>query len=375
MSAMSPLARPGEIGHTIGNVSNGGDVATIKEVAARAGVGLGTASRVLNDRGGTSSQARRRVLDAAEELGYVAHGPARALRSTRTRVLGLVVSDVSNPFFAELAHAAATAAQEHGYALLLANSDEDPANERAHLKTFATQRIDGLMITPTGHDAGPFASLVAERFPLVFLDREIPGLDVPSITVDNATGIQQAVNWLAQRGRRSIAYVGGPVSVTTGTERLAAFRQSMTAAGLEVDETLLAEGDFRVHSGVAAAHRILTQGAPDAFLSADGLMTLGILQALQQSQPRAGRLDLVSFDDSPWFEFTTPPISAIVNDATAIGRSGVTALIALLGGGTADSIRVPARFRARVGPEASQPAEGFEPVHEKGANDASGDRS
>ena len=319
---------------------------TIKDVARLAGVGVGTASRVLSGNGSSSAAARKAVEAAAAELRFVANGPARSLRRSRTDVLGLLISDIRNPFFADLAHGAEREAREAGYTVLLANADEDPVQEQRSLAAFASQRVDGMLIAPQGHDSRALAELISSERPVVFVDRTIDGLDVPSITSDNEGGVRSAVEHLAGRGHRSIAYISGPSSVSTSAERLAAFRRACADLDLELDERLVAAGDYRTSSGEAALASILDTGLrPTALLAADGLMTLG---ALREAQRRGGGvLDVVYFDDAPWFAHVQPPVSAVVNDADEIGRRGVRALLALIAGDEVESSRVPTRFVAR----------------------------
>jgi LacI family transcriptional regulator len=288
-------------------------------------------------------------MAAARELGYVAHGPARALRRAKTDVIGLVVSDIRNPFFSDLAHAAEIEANRLGYTILLANADEDAARESMYLRTFASQRIDGLLIVPQTQDAAAYGALVQAGFPLVFADRSVPGLSVPTISSDNRGGVRQATAWLQSRGRRTVAYVGGPGRVSTAAERLEAFLEERAERGFADAASLVAEGDFRMESGEDAARRILALGPrPDAFLVADGLMTLGVVRELRRAGIAPADIDVVSFDDAPWFDVVDTPVSAVLNDAAEIGRRGLQALSALLAGEPAPSSTVPTRFIERT---------------------------
>ncbi|MGW2094771.1 LacI family DNA-binding transcriptional regulator [Promicromonospora sukumoe] len=322
-------------------------MATIKDVAALAGVSLGTASRVLSGSSQTSPDSRARVTAAAKELDYIANGPARSLRRSRTDVLGLLVSDIRNPFFSELAHAAEREAQRRGYTVLLANADEDADQEAAYLRTFASQRIDGLLIAPQGSDVAPLRALRDGGLPLVFVDRSVDGLDVPTIGTDNEDGVRRALTWLHGRGHREVAFVGGPPEISTGRERRAAFLRFRDELGLSADPRLVAHGDFRAESGVEAMRAVLASGArPTAVLSADGLMTLGVARALREASAveSPDAVEIVSFDDLDWFSLVSPPISAVRNDATAIGRLGVAALVDVIQGRPGASHRVATSF-------------------------------
>ncbi|OJX75285.1 MAG: hypothetical protein BGO91_18435 [Leifsonia sp. 71-9] len=318
-------------------------MATIKDVAARAGVSLGTASRVLSGSSATSPESRARVQAAAAELAYVAHGPARSLRRSRTDVLGLLVSDIRNPFFSELAHAAERDALRAGYSVLLANANEDEAQADEYLGIFASQRIDGLLLSPQGPVTPRLSALVASGMPVVLLNRHADGLDAPLFETDNEQGVGLVLDWLQRHGHRDVAYVGGPASISTGAERLAAYVAGRAEHGITTSDAFVEAGDFLPDGAAAAMTRILDRGVrPTAVFGANGPTTLGAVRALHARLGReaASAIDVISFDDLDWFDFTTPRISAVRNDAASIGRLGVRGLIDLIDGRPVESQRV-----------------------------------
>lgn len=325
-------------------------MATIKDVAVRAGVSLGTASRVLSGSTQTSADSRARVIAAAAELNYVANGPARALRRSRTDVLGLIVSDIRNPFFSELAHAAEQEAERRGFTVLLANANEDQSQMDEYLRTFSTQRIDGLLLSPQGDLTPQLAATVASGLPLVLLNRSLAGLDAPMFGTDNGEGVSHVLDWLRRRGHRDVAFVGGPESMSTGAERRAAYLAGREAHGITTDPAFVDEGDFLVDGGAAAMRRILDRGVrPTAAFGANGMTTTGIVRALHERLgAEAAEVEIVSFDDFEWFELTTPPISAVRNDAAEIGRLGASGLIDIMAGKAVASRRVPTSFVDRA---------------------------
>lgn len=326
-------------------------MATIKDVAAKAGVALGTASRVLSGSSQTSADSRARVLAAAAELGYVAHGPARSLRRARTDVLGLLVSDIRNPFFSELAHAAEQEARRHGFTVLLANANEDAEQADAYLRTFAGQRVDGLLFSPQENVSPQLTSTLASGVPLVFLNRTVEGVDAPLYGTDNAQGVQQVLSWLERRGHRDVAFIGGPPTISTGAERRAAYVAGRAAHGVSTDDRLLDAGDFLAGGAAQAMGRVIDRGVPfTAVFGANGQTTLGAVRALRErlGAEQAARIEVVSFDDLDWFEFASPPISAVRNDASAIGRLGVRGLIDLLAGRPAVGQRIATTFTDRA---------------------------
>lgn len=327
-------------------------MATIKDVATRAGVSLATASRVLSGSPRTSAESRTRVLAAASELNYIAHGPARSLRRSRTEVLGLLVSDIRNEFFATLAHAAEREARLRGFTVLLANGDEDQHHTDEYLQLFVSQRVDGLLLSPQGELTPQLASVAASGLPLVLMNRYLEGLKAPMIGTDNAGGVAQALQWLQQRGHHDVAFIGGPMSISTGAERMEAYLAGRQSHGISTSEALIATGDFREEGASQAMHRILDRGVtPTAVFGANGLSTQGAYRALRSrlGVTAASQIDVVSFDDLEWFTFAHPPISAVRNDAAQIGRLGVQALVNLLEGRPAESTRVATSFIDRSG--------------------------
>jgi LacI family transcriptional regulator len=319
---------------------------TIRDVAAHAGVSLGTASRVLSGHPATSPEARARVTQAVATLGYRPNAQARSLRLTRTHAIGLLVSDVRNPFFADIAHAAEQAALGADYVTLLGNANENVDQQDRYLETFLTQRVDGVVLAPQGLGSGSLEALIESRMPVVFVDRTVEGFDVPSVTTDSRTGLDEAIAHLAVAGHTRIAYIGGPQSISTGRERYDAFVDALRRHGIEVDSALITFGDFQEESGIRAAEQLLSGSKrPTAILAADNLMALGAIAAIRQHRLRLGAdIDVVAFDDIEWLAHFDPPISVIAQDAGAVGRCAVELLLGVINGDNPQSIVLPTRF-------------------------------
>ncbi|QUH04060.1 LacI family DNA-binding transcriptional regulator [Saccharopolyspora erythraea] len=322
---------------------------TIKHVAARAGVSVGTASRVLSGNPATSSEARTRVRAAAEELGYRPDARARGLRSTRSNAIGLLVSDVRNPFFADIAYGAERAALRAGHVTLLANADEDTRQQDTYLDTFLSQRVDGMIVAPQGAGGGNLRSAVEAEVPLVFVDRTVDGFDVPSVTADNEGGIAQAVAHLAARGHTRIGYIGGPRSISTGRARHDAFVRAVAANGLDDDTGLITVGDFQSASGALATARLISgERPPTALLAADSPMAMGALTELRARGLRTGSdIGLVAFDDTEWFAELDPPITAVRQAAREMGETAMRLLLEVIAGGAPDSVVLPTELIVR----------------------------
>ncbi|HET6858816.1 MAG TPA: LacI family DNA-binding transcriptional regulator [Streptomyces sp.] len=324
-------------------------MASIKDVAAEAGVSVATVSRVLNSHPSVSPEARTRVLAAVDVLGYRPNAVARSLRTDRTRTLGLVISDVLNPYFTELARSVEEAARAHGYSVIIGNADERPELQDHHVRTLLDRRIDGLLVSPTDGASPLMLDAARGPTPLVFVDRWIPGVDVPVVRADGCRAVRDLVAHLHALGRRRLAIIAGPAATTTGSERVEAFREALRAHGLPLPEAYIGQGDFQADSGRRATERFLAlDEPPEVVFAADNLMALGALDAIRAHGLRVPHdIGLAAFDDIPWFVHTDPPITAIAQPTGDLGRAAVQALIDLIEGRTPQSVTLPARLVVR----------------------------
>ncbi|WP_327015549.1 LacI family DNA-binding transcriptional regulator [Cryobacterium sp. GrIS_2_6] len=322
---------------------------TIKDVAALAGVSVATTSRVLSGNPATSADARSRVQAAVAELDYRPNAQARALRSTRTHSIGLLVPDVRNPFFADLAHTVEQAALVHGFVTLLGNANERKDQQDRYLDNLIARRVDGIIVAPLGDGSGSIRSVVGREIPAVFIDRTIEGIDLPSVTTDSDTGIREAVDHLAALGHTRIGYIAGPQSTSTGRERHASFVRAAGDRDLSLDPALIVFGDFQPESGSAAVRTLLALNEPPtALLVADSPMAFGAIGAIQKLGLRIGTdVALVSFDDIDWLALLDPPVSVVAHSVADMGRIAVDMLRTVIDGGTPESVRLPSRLIVR----------------------------
>ncbi|MFJ6560722.1 LacI family DNA-binding transcriptional regulator [Streptomyces sp. NPDC091412] len=324
-------------------------MASIKDVAAAAGVSVATVSRVLNQHPSVSADARARVLAAVEALGYRPNAVARSLRTDQTRTLGLVISDVLNPYFTELARSVEEEARALGYSVIIGNADERPDLQDHHVRTLLERRIDGLLVSPT--DGGSPLMLDAARAgtPMVFVDRWIKGVDVPVVRADGRAAVRDLVAHLHGLGHRRLAIIAGPAATTTGRERVEAFREALAAYGIPLPDAYTGQGDFQAGSGRRVTERLLDLPVPpEVVFAADNLMALGALDAIRARGLRVpDDIALAAFDDIPWFPHTDPPITAIAQPTDELGRAAVRALVDRIEGRPARSVTLPARLVVR----------------------------
>jgi LacI family transcriptional regulator len=304
---------------------------SVRDVAELARVSVGTVSNVLNRPEKVSPDTVERVQAAIEQLGFVRNDVARQLRVGRSRTVGLVVLDVRNPFFTDLARGAEERAAQANLALLLGNSDEDTARESLHLDVFEEQRVFGVLISPLADAMPRIERLRAHGIPTVLVDRADENRSFSSVAVDDVAGGELAVEHLLSLGRRRIAFLGGPLDIRQVHDRLAGARRavgSQPGATLEV----IATESQSVLAGRAAGEQIRERNPaerPDAIFAANDLLAVGALQALVMSGSVSvpDEIALIGYDDIDFAAATVVPLSSIRQPSALIGRRAVELLL------------------------------------------------
>ena len=310
---------------------------SVREVAAAASVSVGTVSNVLNRPDKVAPATVERVMAAIADLGFVRNDAARQLRAGRSRSIGLVVLDVRNPFFTDVARGAEDRAAEDGMTILLGNSDENRDREGAYLDLFEEQRVHGVLISPLSDDLPRLARLRERGTPVVLVDREAADRSFSSVAVDDVVGGELAVRHLAELGRRRVAFVGGPLGIQQAADRLEGARRAVEATEgmtLEVVET----DSLTVLAGRAADEAIRERPAadrPDAIFAANDLLAMGVLQALmmQGSIGVPDEIALIGYDDIDFASAAVVPLSSIRQPASLIGYTAVDLLLKEAAGG------------------------------------------
>jgi LacI family transcriptional regulator len=310
----------------------------MREVAAAAAVSVGTVSNVLNSPDKVAPATVARVHAAIAELGFVRNDAARQLKAGRSRSVGLVVLDVGNPFFTDIARAAEQRAGEHNLTLLLGTSDDDIRRERAYLDAFDEQRVFGLLVSPIGDDLDRLRASQQRGTPVVLVDRD--GSDTPfdSVAVDDVAGARLAVDHLCAIGRRRIAFVSGPTELRQVRDRLRGAREAVAdvpGATLEVVEAPA----LTVLEGRAAGDRLRARPParrPDAVFCANDLLAIGVLQALAMIGDIRVPDDiaLVGYDDIDFASSAVVPLTSVRQPTRAIGTTAIDLLMAAAGAGS-----------------------------------------
>jgi LacI family transcriptional regulator len=310
-------------------------MATMKDVARLAGVSIATVSATVNRSAFVSPELRQRVSDAIHQLGYAPDGVARSLKKGRTQLIGLIVADITNAFFTALTHVIEAAMQDAGYSVLLCDTDEDFEKERNYLRILQTHRVDGVILAPTGSgDAYPSLKALAERLPLVLVDRALPDLGLDAATVDSFAGAYEATTHLLDLGHRKVATITGPRHLTPARDRLEGFRAALQARGLSVGDDFIRSGSFREEEAMAAALDLLSRpDRPSAVFVANNHMMIGVMRAITQLGLDCPKdVSVVGIDDFPWANAFTPRLTVVRQPVEEIGRAAVRLLLARIAG-------------------------------------------
>ncbi len=278
-------------------------MATIIEVAERAKVSIATVSNVIRGTRRVSEDLTLRVRTAIQDLNYSPNEIARSLKIKQTRMLVLVLPDITNPFFPEIIRGAEDAAIERGYFLLTANTNEQTDRERRIMTALRSYRIDGILLASTedarGHEVSHIADVVNGGVSVVCLDRTVPDVETDAVLLDNVGGARECVLHLIEQGHRRIGIITGSLHLQTGYERLQGYKRALEQAGLPVVKQLIAEGDFRAESGrVRATELLRLRSRPTAIFTCNGLMASGALGAFERLGVRYPEdVALATFDD------------------------------------------------------------------------------
>jgi LacI family transcriptional regulator len=294
---------------------------TIREVAEKAGVSIATVSRVISGSGGVSKKLEKRVQKSIEALDFRPNQVARRLRARSTKVIGVVINDIHNPFNHDLIEGIESVLQENEYLLLLGNTSDNPQREQQKLNSFLSEDVTGLIFACSNQDATYYNKLLDKGIALVAVDRKPANLKVDCVQVDNDEAAFRAVQHLVQEGHKRIGLVAGPLTISTAAQRCAGYQRALVAAGLAVDPQLIQVGDYRQVGGYSAMGVLLDQpDRPSAVLVSNNLMTLGALQMIHERDLNIpDEIALIGFDDMPWAASLRPPLTVIAQPVFEMG--------------------------------------------------------
>lgn len=322
-------------------------MSTIVEVAKRAGVSVGTVSNVIRGNPRVGSEFRERVEAAIRDLDYHPNEIARSLKVNQTYMLGMVLPDITNPFFPEIIRGAEDEALKRKYLLVTANTDEHIEREQNIVSALRSRRVDGLLLASApGKDSSHIQKVIAAGIPVVCLDRAPVGVKVDTVMLDNVRGAEDCVRHLLRVGYRDIAIITGPLKLQSAQERLRGYENALREARAKISKELIVEGDFREESGHRLGKELLLRRArPSAILVCNGVMTLGVLQAFEELGVRYPEdVALATFDDLAGDRSFYPRLTVVAQPGYDMGARGASLLMDRIEGsfsGKSITIRMP----------------------------------
>ena len=301
---------------------------SIRDVAKRANVSIATVSRAVNGITSVDPELAKRVWKAVEEVGYVPNPQARALVSGRSRILGLIVSEITNPFFPELVQEFENLAVAQGYEVMIGSTNYDPARTESLIRRMLQRNVDGVAVMTFGIEEDLVKKLVESEFPLVFVDAgpKLPNIRV--LKVNYGEGIREAVQHLAALGHRSIAFISGPLRLRSAMARRDAFLNSMDELGLTAPEGHIVEGDHTMEGGMTAIEQILLhEELPTAVVCSNDMTAIGVFHGLHRTiNTVPSDISVVGFDDIHLAQFMLPPLTTVQMSCKLLAAAAVQAL-------------------------------------------------
>jgi Transcriptional regulators len=311
--------------------------ATLKDVAERAGVHPGTASRALNPATQhlVSEATVRAVQEAARELDYRPNPMARGLKTNRSMMVGVVVPDLSNSLFPPIVRGAEDVLSRAGYTTVIADTDNDPGREVESLAALRARQVDGLLVASAHREDAAVQDAAAHGVPLVLVNRRAEGASIPTVVSDDRSGIEQAVRHLLELGHRRVAHLPGPTWLSTGLDRARAFREVMHSLGGDLDPALTEECvTYSVAEGTRAAHAVLERTRPTAILAGNDQIAVGVLDALRERGLRCPEdVSVVGYNDMSFMDKLSPPLTTVRVPHTEIGVEAAQILLRWLTSG------------------------------------------
>lgn len=313
---------------------------SIKDVAEAAGVSTATVSRVLSNGQHVRPEVRKRVMEVVEQLGYRPNLVARSLRSQQTNTIGLIVSDIRNPFFTSISRAVEDTAYEQGFSVFLCNTDEDQEKETIYLHLMEDANVAGVIFSPTRKTAANFAALEIKR-PTVVIDRSISNGDADMVLLDNVDAAYRLTKHLLENGYQRIAALCGEAS-TTGRERHAGYVQALQEYGIAPIAALTKYMQPKIETGYAATlHMLAMPEPPDVIFATNSVIASGALQAIRERELRIpDDIALVTFDETTWASLVQPAMTLIAQPTYEIGQTATELLLKRIADPTRPTRRV-----------------------------------
>ena len=286
---------------------------TIRDIAEKAGVSINTVSRALNNKPDISEETRRKILKIAQELGYVKNATASSLRSKQTNIVGVIIADSANPFYAEVLKGIEAASRKYGYQIMLMNTERIYENEEKAIEVLLQRRVDGLLITPVQDKSDDIRALIERKVPFVIVGRHFEELEVDEIHSDEVKGGYLATRHLIERGRKNIIMISGYLFKSAAYMRLEGYRKALKEYGIPFSEKMIIETDIDIESGYRAMREAIEKGLEfDAVFCYNDLLAFGVIKALKECGYRIPEdVAVVGYDDIVYSSFVCPSLTTV----------------------------------------------------------------
>ena len=307
--------------------------ATISDVARKAGVSIATVSYVMNGTKHIQKETVDKVYQAIRQLNYQPSMAARSLMTKSTQIIGVLVSDISNPFFSPIVRGIEDIASKIGYVVMVGNSDEEYSKMRKYIDVLAGHRVDGLIISPISGFEELETTLKSLDMPMVLVNRRVQGIQADIVETDNELGAYQAIQHLCSLGHKRIALISGPTEVSTYSDRLNGYKKALAQVGLPEEEELIRIGQYDYASGYRICRELFgLPNKPSAIFVSSGWLAQGVFLAVRESGIKVPEeLSLVMYDETEWAPLVDPPLTTVAQDTYKMGQLAAILLLNKLG--------------------------------------------
>ena len=307
---------------------------TLKIVAEKAGVSVNTASRAINNKPDINEKTKKRILEIAQELGYIRNSAAVALRTKKTRTIGVVIADNRNPFYAEVLNGMEIAAREKNYHIILANTQRDYKKEEEAINLLLAKRVDGLLITPVQDRDDDIKKLIEANIPFVVVGRDFKNIEVDAVYNDEVKGGFLATDYLIKKGHKKIALVNGFLYKSPARSRLEGYKKALNKYRIPLDDLLISAGDINMENGYERTRQMMEKNLDfTAIFAYNDMMAFGVMQAIKEKGLKMPQdIALVGYDDISFSSLISPTLTTIKLKKQELGVESVKLLFSRING-------------------------------------------
>ena len=323
---------------------------TLKMVAERAGVSVNTASRAINNKPDINEETKKRVLQVAKELGYIRNAAAVALRTKKTRTIGVVIADNSNPFYAEVLNGIEVAARKKNYHIILANTQRDYQKEEEAINLLLAKRVDGLLIAPVQDRDDDIRKLIKANFPFVIVGRDFENIEADAVYNDEVKGGFLATEYLIKKGHKRIVLIDGFLYKSPAKGRLEGYKRALNKYRIPLDDSLISVGDINIEDGYERTKQMLEKKLGfTAVFAYNDMMAFGAMQAIKEKKLRIPEdIGLVGYDDISFSSLMNPPLTTIRLNKQGLGIESVKLLLSCINGNRKKIKKVMLRVELQI---------------------------